>query len=95
VGRMHGYNRGGVEWLVTGVDVGLICGGKISGGNLFCTENVNICTVKTDLVSKAELKPEWLYMKKTDTHSRRKTASLAWGCQATSLAEEERSWLAP
>jgi hypothetical protein len=26
-----------------------------------------------------DLKSEWLYMKKTDTRSRRKTASLAWG----------------
>jgi hypothetical protein len=30
VGGMHGYNRGGVEWLVTGVEIGVICGGKIS-----------------------------------------------------------------
>jgi hypothetical protein len=65
--------------LVTGVDVGVICGGKISGGTRFCTERVDVCTVKTHLVSKAELKPEWLCMKTTDTHSRRKTASLAWG----------------
>jgi hypothetical protein len=30
-------NRGGVEWLVTGADVGTICGGKISGSTRFCT----------------------------------------------------------
>jgi hypothetical protein len=37
VGGIHGTNRGGVEWLVTGADVGTICGGKISGGTRFCT----------------------------------------------------------
>jgi hypothetical protein len=76
---MHGSNPGGVEWLVTGVEVGVICVGKISGGTRFCTESIEVCTVKTHLVSKAELKPEWLYMKTTDTRSRRKTASLARG----------------
>jgi hypothetical protein len=80
---------------VTGVDVGVICGGKISGVTRFCTEIVDVCTIKNHLVSKAELKPEWLYMKTMDTHLRRKTASLAWGCQATSLGDEERSWAAP
>jgi hypothetical protein len=64
---------------VTGVDVDMIYGGKISGGTRFCTESVELCTVKTHLVSKANLKPEWLYMKTMDTRSRRKTASLAWG----------------
>jgi ABC-type tungstate transport system substrate-binding protein len=39
---MHGYNRGGVEWLVTGVGVGVICGGTISGGTRFCTESVEL-----------------------------------------------------
>jgi hypothetical protein len=58
---------------VTGCNVGLICGGKISGGARFCIENADVCTVKTHLVSKAELKPEWMYMKTTET------ASLAWG----------------
>jgi hypothetical protein len=72
VGGMYCYNRG-MEWLVTGVDVGVICGGKISGGTRFCTESIEVCTVKTHLVSKAELKPEWLYMKTTDTCLRRKT----------------------
>jgi hypothetical protein len=38
-----------------------------------------LCTVKIHLVSKADLKSEWLYMKTTDTQLRRKTASLAWG----------------
>jgi hypothetical protein len=60
-------------------DVGLICGGKISGGNRFCTESVDVCTVKTHLVSKSGLKPEWLYMKTIDTRLRRKTDSLACG----------------
>jgi hypothetical protein len=55
-GGMHGYNRGGVEWLVTGADVGVIRGGKINGGTQFCTENIDVCTVKTHLVSKADLK---------------------------------------
>jgi hypothetical protein len=36
-GGMHRYNRGGVEWLVTGADVGVLCGGKINGGTQFCT----------------------------------------------------------
>jgi hypothetical protein len=78
-GGMHCYNHGEVEWLVIGSDVGVICGGKINGGTRFCTENNDVCTVKTHLVSKADLKPEWLYMKTTDTRSRRKTASLTWG----------------
>jgi hypothetical protein len=65
--------------MVTGGDVGLICGGMISGGSRFCTENADVCTVKTHLDSKAKLKPEWMYIKTTDTQSRRKTASLAWG----------------
>jgi hypothetical protein len=38
-----------------------------------------LCTVKNHLISKADLKSEWLYMKTTYTHSRRKTASLEWG----------------
>jgi hypothetical protein len=38
-----------------------------------------LCTVKTHVISKADLKSEWLYMKTTYTRSRRKTASLAWG----------------
>jgi hypothetical protein len=67
------------DWLVTGVGVGVICGGKITGGTRFCTESVELCTVKTHLVSKAHLKPKWLYMKTTDTRPRRKIASLAWG----------------
>jgi hypothetical protein len=80
MGGIHGINRGGLEWLVTGADVGKICGGKISGDTRFCTENVDLCTVKNHLISKDDLKSaEWLYMKTTDTHSRRKTASLAWG----------------
>jgi hypothetical protein len=79
VGGVHGTNRGGVEWLVTRADVGTICGGKISGGTHFCTEHVDLCTVKTHLISKADLKSEWLYMRTTYTRSRRKTASLAWG----------------
>jgi hypothetical protein len=53
VAGIHDYNCGGVEWLVTGVDVGLICGGNISGGTRFCTENADVCTFKTHLVSKA------------------------------------------
>jgi hypothetical protein len=79
VGGIRGIHRGGVEWLVTGADVGTICGGKISGGTRFCTENVDLCTVKNHLISKADLKSEWLYMNTTDTRSRRKTASLEWG----------------
>jgi hypothetical protein len=67
VGGVHGTNRGGVELLVTGADVGTICGGKISGGTRFCTEHVDLCTVKTQLISKADLKSEWLYMKTTYT----------------------------
>jgi hypothetical protein len=78
-GGIHGYNHGGVEWLVTGADVGGICGGKINGRTRFCTENIDVCTVNTHLVSKADLKPQWLHMKTTDTRSRRKTAILAWG----------------
>jgi hypothetical protein len=78
-GGMHGYNRGGVEWLVTGDDVGVICGGKINGGTRFCTENNDVCTVKTPMVSNADLKPEYLYMKTINTRLRRKTVSLAWG----------------
>jgi hypothetical protein len=68
-----------VEWLVNGADMGAFCGGKISGGTRFSTENVDLCTVKNYLISKADLKSEWLYMKTTYTRSRRKTASLAWG----------------
>jgi hypothetical protein len=79
VGGIHGINRGGVEWLVTGADVETICGGKISGGTRFRTENVDLCTVKNHLISKADLKSKWLYTKTTDTRSLRKTASLAWG----------------
>jgi hypothetical protein len=79
VGGVHGTNRGVVEWLVTGADVGTICGSNISGGTRFCTEHVDLCTVKTHLISKADLKSEWLYMKTTDTRSRRKNASLVWG----------------
>jgi hypothetical protein len=90
VGGGHGTNRGGVEWLVTVENVGKICGGNISGGTLFCTEHVDLCTVKTRLISKANLKSEWLYMKTTYTHSRRKTASVAWGCLAMLLGDEER-----
>jgi hypothetical protein len=37
VGGVHGTSRGGVEWLVTGADVGTTCGGKISSGTHFCT----------------------------------------------------------
>jgi hypothetical protein len=80
IGRWNAWIQpwgGGVNWLVTGVDVGLICGGKISWGTRFCTENVDICTVKTHLVSKSEFKQEWMYVKTTDIGSRRKTASLA------------------
>jgi hypothetical protein len=92
VGGIHGINRCGLEWLVTGADVGTICGGKISGGTRFCTENVDLCKVKNHLISKADLKSEWLYMKTTDTRSRRKTASLTWGgCLAMLLGDEERS----
>jgi hypothetical protein len=91
VGGIHGTNRGGVEWLVTGADVGTICGCKISGGTRFFTEHVDLCTVKNHLISKADLKSEWLYMKTTDTRSRRKIASLAWGCLAMLLGDEERS----
>jgi hypothetical protein len=79
VGGVHGSSQGGVEWLVTGADVGTICGGKISGGTRFCTEHVDLCTVKTHLISKADLKSEWLYMNTPYTRSRRKTASLACG----------------
>jgi hypothetical protein len=50
LGGIHGTNRGGVEWLVTGADVGTICGGKISGGTRFCTEHVDLCTVKNHLI---------------------------------------------
>jgi hypothetical protein len=85
VGGVHGTNRGGVELMVTGADVGTICGGKISGGTCFCTEHVDLCTVKTHLISKADLKSEWLYMKTADTRSRRKTASLAWGVPSYSF----------
>jgi hypothetical protein len=92
-GGMHGYNCGGVEWLVTGADVGVIFCGKINGGTRFCTENIDVCTVNTHLVSKSDLKPEWLYMKTTDT--RWKTARLAWRCRATYLADEENNWAAP
>jgi hypothetical protein len=92
VGGMHGINRVGVECLVTGADVGTICGGKISGGTHFCTENVDLCTVKNHLIPKADLKSEWLYMKATDTRLRHKTASLAWGgCLAMLLGDEDRS----
>jgi hypothetical protein len=38
-----------------------------------------LCTVKNHLISKADLKSEWLYMNTTHTRSLRKTASLAWG----------------
>jgi hypothetical protein len=79
VGGVHGTNGGGVEWLVTGADVGTICGGNISGGTRFFTEHVDLCTVKNHMISKADLKSDWLYTKTTYTHSRHKTASLAWG----------------
>jgi hypothetical protein len=88
---IHGTNRGGVEWLVTGEDTGTICGCKISGGTCFCTEHVDLCTVKNHLISKADLKSKWLYMKTTDTRARRKTASLAWGCLVMLLGDEDRS----
>jgi hypothetical protein len=68
-----------VEWLVTGADVETICGGKISGSTRFCTENADLCIVENHLISKADLKSEWLYTKTTDTRSQGKTASLAWG----------------
>jgi hypothetical protein len=87
VGGVHGINRGGVEWLVTGADVRTICGGKISGGTHFCTENVDLCTVKNHLISKANLKSEWLYMKTTNTRSRRKTVILAWGVPSYAFGE--------
>jgi hypothetical protein len=48
VAGIHGYTCGGVEWLVTGVDVGLICGDNIIGGARFCTENADVCTVHQD-----------------------------------------------
>jgi hypothetical protein len=48
--------------MVTGGDVGLICGEKNSCGSRFCTENADVCTVKTQLDSKAELKTEWMYI---------------------------------
>jgi hypothetical protein len=79
VGGVNGTNRGGMELLVTGSDVGTICGDKISGGTRFCTEHVDLFTVKNNLISKADLKSEWLYMNTTDNRSRHKTASLAWG----------------
>jgi hypothetical protein len=66
VGGMHGFNRGGVEWMVTGVDFGMICGGKISGGTRFCTKSVDLCTVNTHFVSKADLKPECAIATKAD-----------------------------
>jgi hypothetical protein len=53
VDGVHGTNRGGVEWMVTGADVGTICGGKISGGTRFCTKHVDLCTVKTHLKFKS------------------------------------------
>jgi hypothetical protein len=90
VGGIHGTNQGGVEWLVTGADVGTICGGKISGGTRFCTENVDLCTVKNHLISKADLKSEWLYMKTKYTRSRRKTASLAWGVSSYAFGGARR-----
>jgi hypothetical protein len=96
VAGVNGYNHGGVEWMVTGGNVGLVCGEKISGGARFCTENAGVlCTVKTHLVSKAKLKLEWLYTKTTDTCAHHKAASLAWECQSTSLADKDRNWAAP
>jgi hypothetical protein len=76
---VHGYNCGGVEWMVTGGNVELICGGNISGGSRVCTENADVCTVKTHLASKAELKPEWMYIRTTDMRNWRNTASLSVG----------------
>jgi hypothetical protein len=76
--RVHGYNRGGVDWIVTGGDVSLICTENISGGSHFCTENADVCTVNIHLDSKAELKPDWMYIKTTDTQSQINTASLSW-----------------
>jgi hypothetical protein len=75
---VHGFTHGGVEWLLTGVDVGVICGGKISGGARFCTENVDACAVKTHVGIIAELKLNLLYLKSSASKSRRKTASSAW-----------------
>jgi hypothetical protein len=37
VARVYGYHHGGVEWRVSGGDVGLICGGNICGETRFCT----------------------------------------------------------
>jgi hypothetical protein len=52
-----------------------------------------LCTVKKHLISKADLKSEWLYMKTTYTRSHRKTASLAWGVPSYAFGgrEEELS----
>jgi hypothetical protein len=91
VGGIHGINRGGVEWLATGADVGTICGGKISGGTRFCTEFFDLCTVQNHLISKADLKSEWLYMKTTYTRLCCKTASLAWGVPSYAFGDDERS----
>jgi hypothetical protein len=42
VGGIHGTNRGGVEWMVTGADVRTIYRGKISGGTRFA-QNMLTC----------------------------------------------------
>jgi hypothetical protein len=42
VGGIRVAYRGGVEWLMTGTDVGTICGDKISGGTSFA-QNMLTC----------------------------------------------------
>jgi hypothetical protein len=53
VAGVHGYNRGGggggvdVEWMVTGGDVGFICGVKISGGLGFVQKTLTYAQSRT------------------------------------------------
>jgi hypothetical protein len=85
---VYGYNRGGVEWMVTGGDVSLICSEKNSCGSCLCTDNADVCTVKTYLASKAELKP---LKHPIRGHGARQRACNG-GCRVTFLVEELKSW---
>jgi hypothetical protein len=55
---VHGFNHCGADWMITDEDVATICGGKISGGERFCTENGCVCSVKKNAADKADFKPD-------------------------------------
>jgi hypothetical protein len=76
---VRGFNHGGVEWMVRGGDMGIVCGGRISGGSRFCAENADVCTVNMYLASRAELKPEWMYIETTETWSKAQDCKFGMG----------------